>query len=215
MASKYRGSTFVDCDIVRSPAKAEGSEVYMEVYCIENKVNGALYFGLTKKFKQRMAAHKHHFKQGVRLPLYQAMQKYGIENFDCYVVASGLTLEEAQEYEIQLIAEAKRIGFKVYNIHLGGGIGFDVRLKGEEGVREWKAKMSASRKDKKPALGMQHTEENKKLFGQYGKLRWDIYGRYPNEVLDYGFTEANKRYGISKTHYYRLRKARALCNEQG
>jgi group I intron endonuclease len=189
--------------------------VYMEVYCIENKVSETVYYGLAKNTKKRMYTHGHCYRVGKKTPLYDAMRKYGIHNFNYYVIASGLTLEEAQEYEIQLIAESKHCGLKVYNLHLGGSIGFDVRLKDKESVKEWKAKMSVSRKGKKPALGMQHTEENKKLFGKCAKLRWDIYGRYPNEVLDYGFTEANKRYGISKTHYYRLRKERALSNEQG
>lgn len=187
----------------------------MEVYCIENKISGSIYFGLAKNFKRRMYGHVHCAKRGVKSPLYDAIRSYGLDAFDCYVIASGLSVEEAQEYEIQLIAEAKHIGFKVYNIHLGGCIGFDNRTKGEEEVKKWKAKMSKARAGKKPALGMKHTEENKKLFGQYGKLRWDIHGRYPDDVLNYGFTEANKRYGISKTHYYRLRKERALSNEQG
>lgn len=187
----------------------------MEVYCIENKINGSLYFGLAKSFKKRMYSHVHCSKNGKKTPLYDAMRKYGLDAFNCYVIASGLSLEEAQEYEIQLIAEARHTGVRVYNLHLGGSIGFDVRLKGEEEVKKWKAKMSKARSGRKPALGMKHTQENKQLFGQYGKLRWDIHGRYPDDVLNYGFTEANKRYGISKTHYYRLRKARALSDEQG
>lgn len=185
----------------------------MEVYCIENKISGSVYFGLAKSFNKRMYAHVHCSKSGKKTPLYDAMRKYGLAVFDCYVIASGLTIEEAQEYEIQLIAEEKHLGVKVYNLHLGGSIGFDVRLKGEEEVKKWKAKMSKARNGKTPALGMQHSEENKKLFGQYGKLRWDIHGRYPEDVLNYRFIEANKRYGISKTHYYRLRKERALPNE--
>ena len=53
---------------------------------------------------------------------------------------------------------------------------------------------------------MKHTEENKKKFGEFGKLRWDKYGRYPDTVVNLSFIEANKQHGISKTHYYRLRK---------
>jgi len=53
---------------------------------------------------------------------------------------------------------------------------------------------------------MKHTEENKKFFGECGRLRWDKYGRYPAEVTAMSFKEANEKYGISKTHYYRMRR---------
>jgi hypothetical protein len=66
--------------------------------------------------------------------------------------------------------------------------------------------LKEKRKGRKPALGMKHTEDNKKKFGEFGKMRWDIYGRYPDDVINYSFNEAKEKYGISKTHYYRLRK---------
>jgi hypothetical protein len=71
---------------------------------------------------------------------------------------------------------------------------------------ERKAKLSASRIGGKPFLGKRHTEETKALCGKYGKLRWDMYGRYPSEVTKYSFKDAHLKFNISKTHYYRLLK---------
>jgi hypothetical protein len=54
---------------------------------------------------------------------------------------------------------------------------------------------------------MKHSEENKKLFSEVSNKYWNSQDTYnSNEILKYGFTKANKIFGISKTHYYRLRK---------
>lgn len=176
----------------------------MKLYQYKNKVTGNKYYGITENLKRRCATHRHRAKSGDKTKFYDAVRRYGWDNFELEVLAEG-DKESMAAKEIELITNDP----DCYNLHKGGHIGFDVRTKGPEAVKEWKAKLKKARKGKKPALGMKHTEETKKLCGQYGKLRWDIYGRYPKEVLDYGFTEANRRYGISKTHYYRLRKAAA------
>jgi hypothetical protein len=95
----------------------------------------------------------------------------------------------------------------IYNLHPGGLGGFSILTKSEVEIEEWREKQRIARKGKTPALGMKHSDENKILFGEFGKKRWDIYGRYPaEEVVNMSFKEANKKFGISKTHYYRLRK---------
>jgi len=95
-----------------------------------------------------------------------------------------------------------------YNVHKGGEIGNFL----PEGERKeaWRTKLKLARVGRKPALGMKHSEENKKLFSKVSNEYWDSQEKYNSEkVLSVGFSESNKLYGISKTHYYRLRK-RAL-----
>ena len=179
----------------------------MQLYQYENKVSGNKYYGISKNAKQRHSSHKYCAKNGVKTKFYDAVRSYGWDNFELTVLEEGEDSYIASR-EVELIANDP----SCYNLHKGGHIGFDVRTKGPEATEEWKEKLSKARKGKKPALGMKHTEETKKLCGEYGKLRWDIYGRYPSEVLDYRFAEANRRFGISKTHYYRLRKA-AMAND--
>lgn len=185
----------------------------MQVYMFKNKASGKIYYGISRDAHKRRYAHVYAVKHGVKTPFYDAVRAYGWEAFEFEILHNDISEAEAASIEIELINSAKEQNM-CYNLHLGGHIGFDVRTKGQQSVEEWRKKMSIARKGKQPAKGMKHTEENKKLFGQYGKLRWDIYGRYPEEVLDLSFKEANEKYGISKTHYYRLRKARALSNEQ-
>lgn len=176
----------------------------MYLYQFKNKISGNCYYGITNNVKHRTGSHRYSVRAGKKTPFYDAVRAYGWEGFDFSVLAED-TADVIASMEIELIANDDTC----YNLHQGGYIGFDVRTKGDEATEEWKAKMRVSRAGKTPALGMQHTEETKKLCGEYGKLRWDIHGRYPEEVLDYAFAESNKKFGISKTHYYRLRKAAA------
>lgn len=175
----------------------------MFLYTIRNKVSGRLYYGITVSPKHRWAQHKFYARTGSKTPLYDAMRSYGEEQFSMEVIEEGSAGHIAQR-EIDLIATNP----ESYNLHQGGHIGFDVRTKGADATEEWKAKLRTGRAGATPALGMQHTEETKKLCGEYGKLRWDIYGRYPVEdILALRCCDAMRKYGISKTHYYRLRKA--------
>lgn len=175
----------------------------MFLYQIRNVVSGTRYYGITVNVKQRWAVHKSAAKyERYKSPLCNAMQSYGIDAFVIEVLDEGPDEQIAQK-EIDLISSDP----DCYNLHLGGHIGFDVTTKKPEEVEAWKEKLRKARAGRKPALGMKHTEDNKKLFGMHGKRRWDMHGRYPDDVLDYSFIEANKKFGISKTHYYRLRKA--------
>lgn len=172
----------------------------MYLYQAQNSENGKKYYGITKTFNRRLASHKHAASSGKKTKFYDAVRKYGWDSFVWTVLEEG-DAEYIAQREIELISNDPHC----YNLHPGGKQGYDVS-KGVK-VGEWRARLSAARAGRKPALGMKHTDATKKLCGEYGKMRWDIYGRYPAEVLDYGFTEANKKFGISKTHYYRLKKA--------
>jgi len=175
----------------------------MFLYTIRNRASGRLYYGITANPKQRWNSHKFSAHKGVKTILYDAMRSYGVDQFVMEVIEEGSSEYIAQR-EIELIAANP----ESYNLHQGGHIGFDVRTKGAEATEEWKANLRAGRVGGKPFQGQQHTEETKKLCGEYGKLRWDIHGRYSaEEVLSLRCCDAMRKYGISKTHYYRLRKA--------
>lgn len=177
----------------------------MYLYRIRNLISGTKYYGITNNIKQRWASHRSAAKhKRYKTPLCSAMQSYGIDKFVIEELETG-TEEYITQKEIELIASDP----DCYNLHRGGHIGFDVTTKDTKSVEEWKAKLRKKRKGRTPSKGMKHSEETKKLCGEYGKLRWDMHGRYPKEVLDYRFIEASKKFGISKTHYYRLRKQRS------
>ena len=180
----------------------------MYLYQATNTQTGNKYYGITKSFKSRISSHKCHVLKGTKTKFYDAVRSYGWDSFVWEVLEEGESAVICQK-EIDLIKSDS----SCYNLHPGGKLGFSIMTLSDERITAWKSKIRAKRKGKQPALGMHHTDATKKLCGEYGKLRWDIHGRYPTEVLDYGFTESNKRFGISKTHYYRLRKQRQQGND--
>ena len=171
----------------------------MFLYQFKNTASSRKYYGITLNIKRRLASHKWSAKTK-KTPFYDAVRKYGWEGFEFSVLSEG-TPEAISLEEIRCIAEDSGC----YNLHRGGHIGYDMST--NQNADEWILKLQKGRIGGKPALGLKHSEETKLLCGLHGKDRWDKYGRYPEEVLDYGFTESNKKFGISKTQYYRLRKA--------
>lgn len=174
-----------------------------KLYKITSTATHKVYYGITRQsLIRRWNMHRHSSKNSTAA-LYNAIRKYGIETFTINLVWEFDSQADCGFAEQEMIRTSKGNN---YNMHRGGSTGFSMRDKTKLEQLQWKEHLSKARQGRKPAQGMKHTEENKQLFGEFGKLRWDLYGRYPDEVLNYGFTEANKKFGISKTHYYRLRK---------
>lgn len=97
------------------------------IYKIINHVNNKIYIGKTsnsmeRRFKEHISESKKSRSQ--KRPLYDAFNKYGIENFSIELVEDNLTDEEACEREKFWIANYKSyIGFddcNGYNATLGG-----------------------------------------------------------------------------------------------
>ena len=177
----------------------------MKLYEIRNSENDAVYVGVTRNtLAGRFRSHKFSAKS-VHTPLYCAMRKYGLDKFRIELVYEFETEDEMLKAEKERIAFYRKIGVKCYNVLDGGESYFP--------VKDWearKAQLRTARVGRKPALGMKHSDENKKLFSECSKARWDKYGRYPDDVTSLSFKDAKEKYGISKTHYYRLVKANDL-----
>lgn len=91
------------------------------VYCHTNKINGKKYIGQTRITPSiRWGSNGCKYK-GCR-HFWYAIQKYGWDNFDHEIIASGLTLEEANNFESLLIDKLRTRETKYgYNISAGGG----------------------------------------------------------------------------------------------
>ena len=92
------------------------------IYCITNLTNGKQYVGkttysITKRFKEHCRDCKK--IRGEKRPLYNAMNKYGIENF---VVKELIECEvdELNSYEIMFIEKLNTYGHNGYNATKGG-----------------------------------------------------------------------------------------------
>ena len=88
------------------------------VYCHTNKHNGKMYFGITcRKPEYRWK----HGKGYIKNPYFNsAIKKYGWENFNHKIIASGITREEACKMEKELIKKYNTTN-ECYGYNLGSG----------------------------------------------------------------------------------------------
>ena len=92
---------------------------HFTIYIHQNKINGKKYIGQTKQSLAKRWNNGNGYKDCSRF--WNAIQKYGWENFEHIIIATNLTLEEANILEEQLIAILDTTNpEKGYNINLGG-----------------------------------------------------------------------------------------------
>jgi group I intron endonuclease len=130
----------------------------MIIYLIRNKLNGKGYVGKTiRTLEVRVKEHVlNAIAHRAKMPIYAAIRKYGIDNFDICVLqecSDQQLLDDLEKYWISELETFKH----GYNATLGG----DGPL-GYQHTEETKHKMSESRKG-----------EKNPMFGKsWGKLHW-------------------------------------------
>ena len=94
------------------------------VYLHRNKINGKVYIGITGIEAQKRWANGRGYKTKGKNQsgyFYNAIKKYGWENFDHEILYSGLTKQQAEEKEIELIRQYQSCNREYgYNIESGG-----------------------------------------------------------------------------------------------
>lgn len=156
------------------------------VYIHTNKINGKRYVGQSrqdpiKRWHVNGTGYKP--KKNNVSRFWNAIEKYGWDNFDHEIIASNLTLKEANQFETLLITKLQTQNSEFgYNIMSGGG--------NRSLPQEVRDKIAMSRKgknygligEKAPFYNHHHTEETKnkikqKMTGelnpQYGKHHSD------------------------------------------
>lgn len=88
------------------------------IYKITNQINGKSYIGFTDNPKERWSGHRTS-SLSVRRPLYEAMRKYGRDNFSFEVIYSHSDKKQALLMEARYIAEHNTYN-KGYNLTKGG-----------------------------------------------------------------------------------------------
>lgn len=145
--------------------------------------SGKKYIGITKNELKKRFNNGRGYKGCPGMA--EAIKKYGWKSFRCELLYDGLTKEEAEQKEIDLISyyksNQKEYG---YNIENGGNVcgthseatrkKISEKNKGKKRTAEQRKQMSLARKGKQtgeenPFYGRRHTEENKKKQSDFMK----------------------------------------------
>lgn len=118
------------------------------IYKIENKINHHIYIGKSKNIDNRWSQHKSTARlgKGTKNHLYNAIRKYGIENFELSIIEE-ISLEEYDN----ISSEREIYWIKYYNAYSDPN-NYNETKGGEGGVgwkpsQEWKDKMSQIKKE--------------------------------------------------------------------
>lgn len=146
----------------------------MIVYKITNKINGKVYIGQTSRtLKARWEQHIRNTNKGTKTKFYNALRKYGADNFTVETLCRAYSNEELNDLEIYYIHkyDSIRTGYNMIDARYTNVMDFNdvkekhrVRVQSEENRR----KISESMK-KKIADGKFFTEEHRSKLSQKAK----------------------------------------------
>lgn len=119
---------------LKNKEQNEKEEKKYKIYCYQNMLNNKKYIGLTSlTLKERAGKDGHNYKDCTHF--WNAIQKYGWNNFNSKVLEENLTLDEAKEKEKYYIKLYKTNDSNIgYNISKGGDGGFGIKR--DESYRE-------------------------------------------------------------------------------
>lgn len=136
------------------------------VYSHTNKITGNIYIGITStKPKIRWGCKGSKYKDSPKF--WNAIQKYGWDNFEHTILFENLSEDEAKAKEIELISTYKRLNIS-YNISNGGdGVtGIPGSMTGKKHKDQTKLLISKKLKGRiSPMKGHKLTDEHKKKIG--------------------------------------------------
>lgn len=92
------------------------------VYMHYNKINDKIYIGRTKTSLKERWSNGNGYRTNIEFN--NDIKKFGTKNFEHEIIASGLTEEEANNFEVILIEKLNTTNRqKGYNVHIGGNNG--------------------------------------------------------------------------------------------
>lgn len=99
-----------------------GGLMHSNIYVITNNVNGKKYVGQTTDVDKRWYAHQYCSKNRTdhNIYLYNAINKYGIEEFTFKIIESNVSLSEVNEREEYWIKNLNTHSPNGYNLTIGG-----------------------------------------------------------------------------------------------
>lgn len=165
------------------------------VYIFENKINSKVYIGKTNNIERRQIEHLSKSKTSNNGHFYNAIKKYGFDNFELNILAECENEEQAYFTEINYIKLYKSNDTAFgYNATSGGE---GVRNVSEEIRKQLSERGKLRTGDKNTFFSKKHTEDTLKLFS---KIRKDkiakdghpMEGKHHSEISKSKISKANK-----------------------
>ena len=186
------------------------------IYIHKNKINGKVYIGQTSQKPEKRWDNGRGYETSSKF--YNAILKYGWNNFEHIILYTNLTLEEANHKEQELIEQYKSYEDDFgYNITHGGrnfthseetkrkiGAANSIALQGNKWSEEQRELMSEMFKGEgNPFYGKHHTEETKQLISEHRKGKrageeHPMYGKHHTEDSLQKMSENRKSKGGKK-----------------
>lgn len=149
------------------------------IYIFKNNINGKCYIGQGISLRKRI---KHHFSniktKRYDLPLYRAIEKYGLHNFTIDILESFIPNPDLTNDE--LIQNLNELEIKYIEKYQSYTNGYNCTKGGDFGV-----------------LGLKMSEEQKKKVSENSKINA---AKYYKPVYLYNIKEKSTIYAISVTH---------------
>lgn len=162
------------------------ADILWSIYRITNLLNNKIYIGQTKDPKTRWSRHKSDARLDKKYNwhLYDAMRKYGVDNFVFEVIAQTKFFEEVDRLEVLFIEQYRSTDKNVgYNISAGGqanklvsletrnkmskaALGREAWNKNKPCSKETKKLLSQANRGNKFRLGVKTSEKTKILLSQ-------------------------------------------------
>ena len=104
----------------------------MYCYRITNKINNKKYIGITIDFERRI---KQHQSMPSNSLIHKAISKYGKDSFIYEIIKEDLTIEEAENLEIETIKNENTLAPMGYNLAKGGLYGGTKSILSDDDIR--------------------------------------------------------------------------------
>lgn len=183
----------------------------MIIYKITNKINGKVYVGQTiQTLNARKNEHKKRARNRANFPLYNAINKYGVENFKIVQIDEADSLEELNLKEQYYIKHFNSMYPNGYNLTSGGAGTLDYRHTDEDKVKMSELKKGMFKGENNPFYGKHHTEEQK------AKWRRERKGKKLSEEHKQKISNTRKRIPIINLDTGEVfESARHICRHYG
>ena len=167
------------------------TEKISAVYKITNTITGDFYIGSSKDVKRRWTAHKCKsvWNGYPNNPMYQDMQKYGLDKFELQILAE-VEVEQLKEMEQQFIETLK----PTYNSNRAKGLDIERQKKYQkEYQKEYEKTDKRKKYQKEYQKEYEKTDKRKKYKKEYEKT--DKRKKYKKEYQkEYEKTDKRKKY---------------------